>query len=114
MLLSWKFEMRRQPGQRATLRLPSFSSKTCWLAGEEHRRRCSEIKPPMNRLSVGNVGNHAKRERRAADQDLVGVDAIDILAGNHGPLDLVIIAAAANERNVVHAGERVRNLRAVE
>src|SRR5438270_1325629 len=68
----------------------------------------------MNRLSVSDVGNHAKRERCAADENLVGVHAIDILARNHGPLDLVIVAAAADKRNVVHAGKRIRNFRTVE
>jgi len=41
----------RQSGQR-DLRLPSLSCKACWLAGEEHRRRCARINTPMNRLSV--------------------------------------------------------------
>src|SRR6476620_7698657 len=68
----------------------------------------------MNRLSVGHVGNHAKRERCAADKDFVGIDAINILARDDGPLDLVIVAAAADKRNVVHAGERVRDFRAVK
>src|SRR6185312_14686185 len=68
----------------------------------------------MNRLSVGNVGNHAQRERCAADEDFIGIHAIDILARDDGPLDLVIIAAAADKRHVVHAGKWVRNFRAVE
>lgn len=51
-----------------------------WLAGEEHQRRYGAIKPPMNRLSVSDIGNYAKRERCPADKDLVGIDAIDILA----------------------------------
>src|SRR6266571_9021572 len=68
----------------------------------------------MNRLSVGDVGNYAKRERCTADKDLVGIDAIDILARDDGPLDLVIVTAAADKRDVVHAGKRVRNFRTVE
>jgi hypothetical protein len=68
----------------------------------------------MNPLPVRHVGNYAKRERCAADKDFVGIDAIDILARNHGPLDLVIVAAAADKRHAVHAGKRVRNFRAVE
>jgi len=67
-----------------------------------------------NGLSVGDVGNHAKGKRCAADQDLIGIDAIDVLTRDNGPLDLVIIAAATDEGDVVHAGKRIRYLRAVE
>src|SRR6476646_2903810 len=74
--------------------------RACWLADEEHQRRFAAIKPPMNRLSVGNVGNHAKRERCAADEDFIGIHAINILARDHRPLDLVIVATAADKRNV--------------
>src|SRR5262249_42875083 len=64
--------------------------------------------------SVGDVGNYAKGERRPADQNFVSVYAVDILARDDRPFDLVVVAAAADEGDVVHSGERVRDLRAVE
>src|SRR4029077_8775057 len=93
-------------------RLPSLSSPD----GCQDRNISSGLGAgtPLMTLSVGHIRNHAKGEQRLADEHPVGIHAIDILARNHGPLDLVVVAAAADKRNVVHAGKRVRNLRTVE
>lgn len=57
--------------------------------------------------AVAYVGDNAECEWCAADQDFVGIDAIDVLAGDEGPLDLVVIAAAADKVHIAHPGERV-------
>src|SRR5579864_2517690 len=44
----------RQSGS-GSLRLPFLLLQACWLAGEEHRRRCARIKPPMNRYPLATL-----------------------------------------------------------
>jgi len=111
----------RLPSAGADVKIKSKAAGREWTGsllfrscGFQGRSVSSNAGSEAAKLSVGDVGNHAKRERGAADKHLVGIHAIDILARNHGPLDLVIVAAAADKRNVVYAGKRVRNLRAVE
>src|SRR5579864_1907724 len=108
-----KFEKRKAVwvGKPQTA-FPSPSSLLVGRRGASAAMRENEAADES--LSVGHVSNHAKRERCAADEDFVGIHAINILARDDGPLDLVIVAAAADKRDVVHAGKRVRNLRAVE
>src|SRR5260221_14242972 len=69
---------------------------------------------PLVMLAVSHIRNDAKGERRPADEHLIGIHAINILTGNHGPLALGVVAAAADKGHVVHAGKRVRNFRTVE
>ena len=47
-------------------------------------------------LTVTHVGDHAQGKRGAAHQHLVRVNAVDVLAAHDWPVNLVVIAAAAD------------------